>query len=144
MDAQFCGLMATLLSHPEALKTCYLLGIPWAKPLYESQTLEGKNLFFALKNLNTNVVVQMYLQNQRMNLIKYMQSPAAQNYFKSIETMVKKSAESGPYKSSSQKIKQTESAQGMSTRQKVINTAIIATAVSGLTYVAYKVSKEGK
>jgi len=27
MDAQFCGLMAVLLSHPEALRTCYQMGL---------------------------------------------------------------------------------------------------------------------
>jgi hypothetical protein len=38
MDAQFAGLMATLLSHPEALRTCGAMGLPWAKPLLQDRT----------------------------------------------------------------------------------------------------------
>ena len=37
MDSQFCGLMAVLLSHPEALKTCYEMG--FLKDLYERSAL---------------------------------------------------------------------------------------------------------
>ena len=33
MDAQFCGLMACLLLHPEALDTCAKFGLPWAVEL---------------------------------------------------------------------------------------------------------------
>lgn len=44
MDAQFCGLMACLLLHPEALETCRKFGFSWAQDTWEKKNVQRAQL----------------------------------------------------------------------------------------------------
>lgn len=150
MDAQFAGLMATLLSHPEALRTCDAMGLPWAKPLlqkrkYDYAALARRIAPGLLPNIVNNEAFLAATRSPRQvqlgpRLLRNILN-APNSAFRHIRNAEK--AATAINLLTEMKRKQAQAAQ-MSTTQKVA-AATTALAFGGaLGYIGHRIYKAGK
>ena len=161
MNAQFAGLMACLLSHPEALRTCYQMGIPWAKDitLKKSKSRLGKNLFLPAGRFKTLIPFTAYHQVQfspgvkeilsNKSILDTTLSTNLVNRLKAINisktTIDALNSLQPTQRKTPVKLKAPVPDQSarMSTGQKVVAGSIAASVGGALGFVAYKIYKSG-
>lgn len=165
MDAQFCGLMACLYLHPEALETCSKLGLPWAQNLEKrkqtnltallssisstfqfipgllpSKTGLMTNLMRISKDGLVNKTIQ-FTPAIQLNIHKIVKDALANKITLSPDVLKRLKTTTSPT-TTPQKL--TTKAAELSTTNMIASALTVTAVTAGLSWVVYKVHKAGK